>query len=282
MPARRQLRSSCTGISDFEGAVVIIPTYNERENLDRLVASVLATIPDIRLLVVDDNSPDGTGELADQLAAVDPRVKVLHRPRKQGLGTAYAAGFDYAIAAGYAFIVQMDGDFSHRAVDLPRLIAAVQDADVAIGSRNVRGSQVVGWSPLRHLVSRVGSFYARLMLGLPIRDCTSGFKCFRRSALAALDRTQLRANGYAFQVEVSYACARAGLRIVEVPIVFPDRALGKSKMTPRIVLEAALLVLRLRFRSAPGAPVTGALTQGRTTPAVPVQDASNRDLARPA
>ena len=200
--------------------------------------------------MVDDNSPDGTGELADHLSGVDPRVKVLHRPRKQGLGTAYVAGFDYAIAAGYSYIVQMDGDFSHRAEDLPRLIAAVQDADVAIGSRNVRGSQVVGWSPLRHLVSRVGSFYARLMLGLPIRDCTSGFKCFRSTALQTLDRTLLRANGYAFQIEVSHACARAGLRLVEVPIVFPDRALGKSKMTPRIVLEAALVVLRLRFRSS--------------------------------
>jgi dolichol-phosphate mannosyltransferase len=199
--------------------------------------------------VVDDNSPDGTGELADHLSGVDPRVKVLHRPRKQGLGTAYVAGFDYAIAAGYTYIVQMDGDFSHRAEDLPRLIAAVQDADVAIGSRNIRGSQVVGWSLLRHLVSRVGSFYARLMLGLPIRDCTSGFKCFRSTALQTLDRTLLRANGYAFQIEVSHACTRAGLRMVEVPIVFPDRALGKSKMSPRIVLEAALLVLGLRFRS---------------------------------
>ena len=201
---------------------------------------------------MDDNSPDGTGEVADQLAFGDPRIKVHHRPLKQGLGTAYLAGFNYALAAGYSRVVQMDGDFSHRTEDLPRLLAAVDDADVAIGSRNVPGSRVVGWSLLRTLVSRAGSFYARTMLGLPVRDCTSGFKCFRRSALLAIDRTALRANGYAFQVEVTYACAGAGLRMVEVPIIFPDRALGKSKMSPRIVLEAAFLVLRLRYgRSAP-------------------------------
>jgi len=266
LPARRPRRAGCICIRDVEAAIVIIPTYNERENLYRLVSSVLDTIPDIRILVVDDNSPDGTGELADHLSKLEPRVKVLHRPRKQGLATAYLAGFDYAIAAGYAYIVQMDGDFSHRAEDLPRLIAAAHDADVVIGSRNVRGSRVVGWSPLRHLVSRVGSFYARLMLGLPIRDCTSGFKCFRASALLTLDRTLLRANGYAFQVEVSHACARAGLRMVEVPIVFPDRVLGKSKMSPRIMLEAALVVLRLRYRSTHAGRQTASLSVGPATP----------------
>ncbi|TME46102.1 MAG: polyprenol monophosphomannose synthase [Chloroflexi bacterium] len=239
-------------MSDSQGAIVIVPTYNEWENLSRLVASILSELPDGHILIVDDNSPDGTGEVADQLAFGDPRIKVHHRPLKQGLGTAYLAGFNYALAAGYSRVVQMDGDFSHRTEDLPRLLAAVDDADVAIGSRNVPGSRVVGWSLLRTLVSRAGSFYARTMLGLPVRDCTSGFKCFRRSALLAIDRTALRANGYAFQVEVTYACAGAGLRMVEVPIIFPDRALGKSKMSPRIVLEAAFLVLRLRYgRSAP-------------------------------
>jgi len=228
-------------------SLVIIPTYNERENLPALVPAVLAVDPQLELLVVDDNSPDGTGRLADALARETGRVHVLHRLEKQGIGTAYVAGFRYALAGGYERIVEMDADFSHRPADLPRLLEAARFADVVIGSRNVPGGRVIGWSPLRHVISKGGSLYARLLLGLPIRDCTGGFKCFRRDALRQLDLGALRSNGYAFQVEVNHACARVGLRFAEVPIVFPDRERGTSKMSGRIVAEAALLVLRLRL-----------------------------------
>jgi len=232
-------------------SLVIIPTYNERGNLEPLIGAILTTVPTIDVLVVDDNSPDGTGQLADALAATEPRVKVLHRAEKQGLGTAYVAGFEYALLHGYERVVEMDADFSHRPEDLPALLAAAATTDVVIGSRNVPGGRTVDWSPVRQLISKGGSYYARLVLGLPIRDCTSGFKCFRRTALAALDLGRLRSNGYAFQVEVNYACARAGLRFAEVPIVFPDRVRGTSKMSARIVWEAAVLVLRLRLGLAP-------------------------------
>jgi len=239
--------------------LVIIPTYNERDNLGPLVAAVLAVDPALQILVVDDGSPDGTGDLAEALALETGRVCVLHRAGKQGLGSAYVAGFRYALARDYECVVEMDADFSHRPQDLPRLLRAAETADVVVGSRNVPGGQAEGWSMLRHAISKGGSLYARTLLGLPVRDCTSGFKCFRRAALAALDLSRLRANGYAFQVEVNYACARAGLRFAEVPIVFPNRARGSSKMSGHIVLEAALLVLRLRLGSSD--PALSPLTQ---------------------
>jgi dolichol-phosphate mannosyltransferase len=229
------------------GPLVIIPTYNERENLPRLVQALLAIDPELHILVVDDGSPDGTGAIAERLGQETGRVEVIHRTGKQGLGTAYVAGFRHALARGYDKVMEMDADFSHRPEDLPKLLAAADHADVVIGSRNVPGGRVVGWSLLRQLISRGGSIYARLLLGLPVYDCTSGFKCFRRSALQVLDLSSLRSNGYAFQVEVNYACARAGLRFAEVPIVFPDREQGKSKMSWRIATEAAWLVLRLRL-----------------------------------
>lgn len=231
--------------------LVVLPTYNEQENLERLARAILATDARLDILVVDDNSPDGTGATADRLSAATPRLRVLHRQGKQGLGTAYVAGFRYALAHSYDFIVEMDADFSHRPIDLPHLLAAIDTADLVIGSRNIPGGRVVGWSPLRQLISKGGSLYTRLILGVPIRDCTSGFKCFRRAAIEALDLDALRSNGYAFQVEVNYACAQAGLRIAEVPIIFPDRAAGHSKMSGRIVLEAMLVVLRLRLGLAP-------------------------------
>jgi dolichol-phosphate mannosyltransferase len=237
--------------------LVIIPTFNERENVAPLVGAVLAVDRSLDVLVVDDGSPDGTGAIADALAAESAgRVRVLHRAGKQGLGTAYVAGFRIALAEGYERVVEMDADFSHRPEDLPRLLAAADTADVVIGSRNVPGGRVVGWSARRHLISKGGSRAARLVLGLPVHDCTSGFKCFRRAALAALDLDAIRSNGYAFQVEVNYACARAGLRLAEVPIVFPDRQRGRSKMSGRIVAEAALLLVRLRLglARAPLAP----------------------------
>jgi len=225
--------------------IVVIPTYNERPNLARLVPAILDANVDstIDVLVVDDASPDGTGELAEMLAEANPAVHVIHRQGKLGLGTAYLAGFQYALRRGYDLVVEMDADFSHRPEDLPALIAAARGADVVIGSRWVRGGKAVGWSPLRRLLSEGGSLYARWLLDLPVLDCTSGFKCFRRSALETLDLDAIHSSGYAFQVEVNYLCRRNGLRLAEVPITFPDRAEGESKMSLRIVLEAWWLVL---------------------------------------
>jgi dolichol-phosphate mannosyltransferase len=228
-------------------SLVIVPTYNERQNLPSLVRALLPVDPELHILVVDDGSPDGTGQIAEDLGRETGRVEVIHRAGKQGLGTAYVAGFRHALLRGYDRIVEMDADFSHRPEDLPRLLAASDRADIVIGSRNIPGGRVIGWSPLRQFISKGGSIYARLLLGLPIYDCTSGFKCFRRSALQVLNLDTLRSNGYAFQVEVNYACARAGLTFEEVPIVFPDRAHGKSKMSGNIAVEAAWLVLRLRL-----------------------------------
>ena len=233
------------------GTLVIIPTYNERENLPRLVAQVLAVAADLRILVVDDGSPDGTGAIAERLARETGRVQVLHRAGKLGLGSAYRDGFAHALSHGYDYVVEMDADFSHRPEDLPGLLAAARTADVAIGSRNVPGGRTENWSRLRTLISRGGSLYARLILGLPVKDCTSGFKCFRREALAALDLGAVRSNGFGFQVEMNYLCHRAGFRLVEVPIVFPDRTAGASKMSGRIVVEALGLVWQLRLRRTP-------------------------------
>jgi dolichol-phosphate mannosyltransferase len=241
--------------------LVIVPTYNERDNLPVLVPAILRVDPDLDVLVVDDNSPDGTGESADEIASQEERVKVLHRAGKLGLGTAYVAGFEYALRHGYDRVVEMDADFSHRPEDLPSLLAAAATADVVIGSRNVPGGSTVGWSRIRNLISRGGSLYARFLLRLPIRDCTGGYKCLSRSALERLDLEHLLSNGYAFQVEVNYACHRAGLSFAEVPITFPDRTAGRSKMSPGIAFEAALLVLRLRLGVVPAAVLPQARIQ---------------------
>lgn len=227
----------------------IIPTYNERENLPRLVSDLLDRVPGLEVLVVDDGSPDGTADVAGELAEATGRVRVLRRAGKMGLGSAYVTGFGYALEHGYDYVIQMDADLSHRPEDLPRLLEAAREgAGVAIGSRYVPGGRVEDWSTVRRLVSKGGSLYARTILGLPIRDCTSGFKCFRRETLEAVDFAGVRSNGYGFQVEVNYLCHRAGLRIVEVPIVFPDRTAGRSKMSPAIFLEATILVWKLRYR----------------------------------
>jgi dolichol-phosphate mannosyltransferase len=228
--------------------IVILPTYNERDNIRRLVLALLEVAPSLDVLVVDDGSPDGTGEAVDSLTKKDSRVRILHRTGKQGLGRAYVAGFRYALAGSYQYIIQMDGDFSHRPEDLPRLLQAAKDADLVIGSRSVPGGRVENWAFLRQLVSKGGSLYARTLLGLPIRDCTSGFKCFRREVLEAIDLGKVKANGYGFQVEMNYLCHLAGFHIAEVPIVFPDRVAGQSKMTWQIGLEAAALVWQLRLR----------------------------------
>lgn len=229
-------------------AWLVLPTYNEAENLEPLAAAALANLPEsARVLVVDDNSPDGTGDLADRLAAAEPRIEVLHRAEKEGLGPAYIAGFRHALAAGAERILEMDSDFSHDPADLPRLLAATEEADIAIGSRYVSGGGVENWSRLRQAISRGGGTYARLVLGLPIRDLTGGFKCFRREVLEAIDLEAIASRGYAFQVEMTYRAVELGFTVTEVPIVFRERRAGASKMSRSIVAEAAWQVPRMRW-----------------------------------
>ncbi|HYG97299.1 MAG TPA: polyprenol monophosphomannose synthase [Solirubrobacterales bacterium] len=229
-------------------AWLVLPTYNEADNLEPICAAALASLPDsAHLLVVDDNSPDGTGRIADRLAAAEPRIEVLNRPRKEGLGAAYIAGFRRVLAAGAGFVLQMDSDFSHDPGDLPRLLEAAQRADVAIGSRYVAGGGIENWSALRQAISRGGSAYARLVLGVAVRDLTGGFKCFRREVLESIDLDAVDSRGYAFQVEMTYRALRAGFDVVEVPIVFHERRAGSSKMSGTIVGEAAWRVPLLRF-----------------------------------
>jgi dolichol-phosphate mannosyltransferase len=230
-------------------AWIILPTYNEAENLERIVAAVLGQIGDSgRVLVVDDNSPDGTGEIADQLAASDESISVLHREQKQGLGPAYLAGFHVALDGGAQRIVEMDADFSHDPSYLPKLIGAADHFDLVIGSRYVPGGGVTDWGPMRRFISRGGSTYARFALGLPIHDLTGGFKCFRREVLEAINLDTIEARGYAFQVETTYRAIRAGFRVAEIPIVFRDRTDGTSKMSRSIVAEAMWRVPAMRFR----------------------------------
>jgi dolichol-phosphate mannosyltransferase len=228
---------------------VILPTYNEAENLERIVAAILEHLPPSgRVLIVDDNSPDGTGEIADRLAASNESVSVLHRDEKQGLGPAYLAGFRVALDGGAERIVEMDADFSHDPAFLPKLIEATDRADLAIGSRYVPGGGITDWGPMRRFISRGGSAYARAALGLPVRDLTGGFKCFRRVVLETIDLDTIEARGYAFQVETTYRAIKSGFRVVEVPIVFKDRRDGTSKMSKSIVAEAMWRVPAMRFR----------------------------------
>lgn len=227
---------------------LVLPTYNEAENLPQFVPAVLAKLPQAsRVLIVDDNSPDGTGKIADDFVAREERVEVLHRKRKEGLGPAYLAGFKRALDGGAGHVLQMDADFSHDPAYLPRLLEAGERADLAIGSRYVDGGGVRDWSALRRVISRAGSAYARLVLGVGVRDLTGGFKCFRREVLEAIDFESIRSRGYAFQVEMTYRAVRCGFDVVEVPIVFRERQLGHSKMGGAIVVEAAWRVPALRF-----------------------------------
>lgn len=228
---------------------VILPTYNEAENLERIVGAVLEQLPESRrVLIVDDNSPDGTGRIADRLAEADESIAVLHRERKEGLGPAYLAGFRVALDGGAERIIEMDADFSHDPSYLPRLIEATEAADLAIGSRYVPGGGITDWGPMRRLISRGGSAYARAALGLAIRDLTGGFKCFRRIVLETIDLDTIEARGYAFQVETTYRTIKAGFRVVEVPITFKDRTDGTSKMSKGIVAEAMWRVPAMRLR----------------------------------
>jgi dolichol-phosphate mannosyltransferase len=228
---------------------LVLPTYDEAANIEAFVVAALAHLPgDARVLIVDDNSPDGTGAIADRLARESDAVEVLHRPRKEGLGPAYVAGFGRALAGGAGLVVQMDADFSHDPAALPALLAAAETVDLAIGSRYVPGGGVSDWSRVRRLVSRGGSVYARAVLGVGVHDLTGGFKCFRRAVLETIDLGAVEAKGYAFQIEVTYRVLDAGFSVREVPIVFRDRRAGTSKMSRSIVAEAAWRVPLLRLR----------------------------------
>jgi dolichol-phosphate mannosyltransferase len=236
------------------GAWVVLPTYNEAENLVEIAIAILGALPAATLLVVDDRSPDGTGEIADRLASTDARIRVLHRPGKAGLGRAYLAGFRVALDAGAERVVQMDADWSHDPAAVPALLAPLEAgaADLVIGSRYTRGGRVVDWGIPRRVVSRGGSLFARLVLGLPASDLTGGFKAWRAATLAAVDFAGVHAGGYVFQVEMTYRAHRGGARVREVPITFRDRRVGQSKMSRRIIGEALIVVLQLRWEELRG------------------------------
>lgn len=230
-------------------ALVIIPTYNERDNLEPISSAVLKAEPRADILVVDDNSPDGTGKLADELAAKEPRIRVLHREKKEGLGKAYLHAFRWALDQGYQLIIEMDADFSHDPQYLPRLIdEALAGTDLVLGSRYVPGGGTVNWGPGRRVISKGGSLYARSILGVRTRDLTGGFKCFRRAVLESMDFSQVQSTGYAFQIELTYRALKAGFKVKEIPIVFEDRRVGQSKMSRKIFLEALTMVWKLRLK----------------------------------
>jgi len=229
--------------------LIIIPTYNECENVRTIAEGVLKKSPEVDILFVDDNSPDGTGVIADEMAAADPRVKVLHRAEKKGLGRAYIAGFKWALERHYEFICEMDADFSHNPADIPKLRAAAQEAGLVLGSRYINGIRVINWPLSRLLLSRGAGIYVKLITGMPFTDPTGGFKCFRRCVLEAIHLDEIVSNGYSFQVEMTHTAWRIGCPIVEVPIVFEERHNGTSKMSKKIIREALWIVWKLLFRS---------------------------------
>ncbi len=237
--------------------LIVLPTYNERANLADLVKEIHRQVPRAEVLVVDDASPDGTGELAEELAARDSRVHVEHRAGKMGLGTAYLLGFQYALDRGYDLVFEMDADFSHDPVYLPRFLEAIEQADLVLGSRYTRGGGTENWALWRRLLSRGGGLYARTVLGVPYRDLTGGYKCFRREVLEALPLDEIRSEGYSFQIEVTFRVHQMGFRIVEVPIIFRERREGESKISKRIVVEAMGVVWRLRRQGPPRGASTG-------------------------
>ncbi len=236
-----------------ERALVVVPTYNERTNIPLLVPAILLQDPRLEVLVVDDSSPDGTGQLADDLARADSRVHALHRPLKEGLGKAYLAGFRWALDRGYDYVFEMDADFSHDPKFLPEFLRAIEDADLVVGSRYKSGVNVINWPMSRLLLSIGANQYARIITGLPLSDSTGGFKCFRRQVLEAIQLERVKSNGYAFQIEMSFLAWKKGFRIREIPIVFTDRVEGQSKMSRKIVREAIWMVWWLRLRSLSGA-----------------------------
>lgn len=230
-------------------ALIIFPTYNERENIEKIVHAVLPLDPRINVLVVDDNSPDGTGEIVDRLTRQEPKVHVLHREKKEGLGRAYLAGFQWALENGYDFIFEMDADFSHGPEYIKDFLREIQRHDLVIGSRYINGVNVINWPMSRLLLSYFANVYTRWITGLPLRDATGGFKCFRRKVLESLDFDAIRSNGYSFQIEVSMGVWKKGFRIKEIPIIFYDRTSGESKMSKRIVREAIWMVWWLRIKA---------------------------------
>jgi dolichol-phosphate mannosyltransferase len=250
-------------------SLVVLPTYNEKENVESIVTAILGQSDDFDVLVVDDNSPDGTGQIVDRLSETERRIHVMHRAEKRGLGTAYIEGFMWALAREYEYVFEMDADFSHDPADLARLRAPLiaGQAEASVGSRWVPGGGTRNWSFLRTFISRGGSVYARLILGVPVKDLTSGFKCFSRSVLERLDLQTVRSNGYAFQVEMNHRCYLHGFRVVEVPILFVDRRVGKSKMGSHIVTEAMLVVVRLRLQTL------SARRRGQSAPQTPAAPA---------
>jgi dolichol-phosphate mannosyltransferase len=230
-------------------SLIVVPTYNEKENVRSIAEQFLAALPNCELLFVDDNSPDGTGTIIDEMAAANPRIHVMHRAGKLGLGTAYVEGFGWGLARGYEYLFEMDADGSHDPKYLPQMLAlAVDGADVVVGSRNVPGGGVEGWGIGRTIISKGGSLYARTILGIDVRDVTAGFVCWRRAALEAIELSTITSNGYSFQIEMKYRAVKKGLRLVETPIVFVDRRVGQSKMSRAIVAEALLKVWAIRFR----------------------------------
>jgi dolichol-phosphate mannosyltransferase len=241
-------------VADLGRVLVVVPTYNEAENLEPVVARMRAAVPEVDLLVVDDGSPDGTGEIADRLAAADPSVHVLHRTSKAGLGAAYIAGFRWALADGYDVMVEMDSDGSHAPEELPRLLTALHEADLVIGSRWVPGGQIRNWPLYRQIISIGGSTYARVLLRFPVRDSTSGYRAFRRQVLEELKLDEVASQGYCFQIDLAWKTWRSGFRVREVPITFTEREVGRSKMSRAIVIEALWRVagwgLTSRSRSA--------------------------------
>jgi dolichol-phosphate mannosyltransferase len=227
--------------------LVVIPTYNERENLEAIILAIRENLRNVEILVIDDTSPDGTGELAEALGKSLGGIHVMHRPGKLGLGTAYITGFRYALNDDYTCVFEMDADFSHDPKYLPKLLAMAEKYDLVIGSRYVPGGATPDWRLVRRVISGGGNIFARNVLGIPVRDCTAGFKCYRRSVLAAFDLDRINLQGYAFQIETVYQAYKAGFRIGELPIVFPDRRLGQSKMSQHIVVEAFTYVVRRRL-----------------------------------
>ena len=233
----------------MEKALVVIPTYNEIENVERMIAEVLEQSPNVDVLIVDDNSEDGTGELADSLATRHKRVRVIHRERKLGLGSAYVRGFRYALENGYDYAFEIDCDFSHDPKEISRFLELIQDYDLVVGSRYLGGVSVVNWPMSRLLLSYFANVYARIVTGVPIKDLTGGFKCYRRKVLEGLDLDRIHSDGYAFQIETDFKAYKKGFRVLETPIIFVERRAGVSKMSKRIIWEAFWLVWRLRLSS---------------------------------
>lgn len=264
--------SANTGEIYVMKTLIIIPTYNELENLPPLLKEIFSYAPETDILIVDDNSPDGTGALVDRMSEENPRVQVLHRAGKLGLGTAYIAGFKYALSRGYDVVFEMDADFSHDPHYLPEFLAKIEQADLVIGSRYIPGGSTPNWSLLRRFISGGGNIFARIVLGLAVHDCTAGFRCYRRAVLETVEMDSIQSQGYGFQVEMAYRVQKQGFTIVETPIVFMDRRVGKSKMSRAIFVEGFINVLRARFRKVPVAA-----TPASQTPITPVT-ASQRDV----